>query len=173
MTDHELDRALAAAINVDHSPDLLARVRAHVAAQPVGPPRHVRLFVLAGAAYVAAALIAAIVTWPVAQPVLPERPRLTVFDRVPPAIVPPRPAPTDRGPRIAARGPRMPQVLISQEDARTVDLLVAIARERRAVEQLPADTASKTTAVTLPGIDIPRVSIEPLAEITRPEGEHP
>jgi hypothetical protein len=65
MTDHELDAALASALDVDHSPEFVARVRTRVAAEAASPSWYARRSVRMGlgASFSAAALVA-VLAWP-------------------------------------------------------------------------------------------------------------
>jgi hypothetical protein len=181
MNDQELARALRAAVNVNHSPEFLARVRGRVAVEqmPRWPPRWP--FVLAGATMSAVAIVAAIVAWPAGEHPAPVQPHVIVSDPAPPP-------PAIRDPRSAIRDPRsgrnasvrrrppaaspFPEVLISPEDARAFDLLVTSARAHR-IPELPTDSVSARHEVTLPRIEVPHVIIEPLPEIARLEGDRP
>jgi hypothetical protein len=189
MNDQELARALRTAVNVNHSPEFLARVRGRVAVEQM-PRWPVRWpFVLAGATLSALAIVAAIVAWPAGeQSVSVQAPVVVSEGKTDPA--PPTSPPAIRDPRSAIRHPPsavvrrnanislpsaaapFPEVLISPEDARAFDLLVTSARARR-IPELPTDSVSSTREVALPRIEVPQVIIEPLPEIARLEGDRP
>lgn len=190
MNDQELARALRAAVNVSHSPEFLARVRARVDVEQM-PRWSLRWpMVLAGATMSAVAIAAAIVAWPAGERSVSVQAPVAVSEGRPDPA-PPASPPAIRDPRSAIRHPRsavvrgnanmrrqplaaspFPEVLISPEDARAFDLLVASARARR-IPELPADSVSARHEVTLPRIEVPHVIIEPLPEIARLEGERP
>jgi hypothetical protein len=67
LSGSSLDREIAAALNVDPSPEFLPRVRMRVASEPAPAPWRLRWLVLAGAA-AAVVLMAVVVTlWPAAD----------------------------------------------------------------------------------------------------------
>lgn len=177
MNDTELDRALRAAINVDHSPEFLPRVRARVVVEPRQLwPRWT--FALTGAGLAAVALVMAIVGWSGGQ--RREAPPPVVISKDTAPGVPPAPPSTIHGPaqsrpivrRRPPVAPDFPAPVISPDDARAFALLVRSVRERRIPEELPMDSAANRAA-TLPSIEIPPVTIEPLPEIARLEGDRP
>ena len=182
MTDQELDRVLAAAVNVDHSPEFFARVRSRVADEQIARWPLRWPLALAGAALSAAALIAAIVAWPERERSVATQPPVIAVDHepgpAPPVSPPSAPAPRRASVQRNVIHPRpqpalrLPEILISPEDARAFDLLIASAQARR-IPELPTDSVSARNEVTLPPIEVPPVMIEPLPEIARLEGERP
>ena len=180
MNDQELARALRAAVNVNHSPEFLARVRGRVAVEqmPRWPLRWP--FVLAGATMSAVAIVAAIVAWPASEHSVSVQAPVAVSEgRTDPA--PPPSAIPDSRPAVIRRTASVrrppaaspfPEVLISPEDARAFDLLVTSTRAHR-IPELPTDSVSARHEVTLPRIEVPHVIIEPLPEIARLEGDRP
>ena len=183
MNDQELARALRAAVNVGHSPEFLARVRARVAVEQM-PRWSLRWpVVLAGATMSAVAIVAAIVAWPAGERSMSVQAPVAVSegrnDPAPPASPPAirvPPSAVVRGNanirRLPPAASPFPEVLISPEDARAFDLLVTSARAHR-IPELPTDSVSARHEVTLPRIDVPHVIIEPLPEIARLEGDRP
>ena len=198
MTDEELDRALAAAVNVEHAPDFLARVRGRVAQVEPVPWLFGWRTTLAGAAVVAIVVLA-VAMWPrtervgrperdvatAQRPSTPERiappaPPATTRSGTPPARLE-TPAPRERmreksrpsTPAHAMAAPRAPEVLITSEDARALRLLAEIARQRGLPAEVLTKGAPADREVALPPIEIPHVVVEPLPEIARLEGDRP
>lgn len=189
MTDQELDRALAEAVNVGHSADFLARVRSVVAAEPAPARWHLPWsFAAAGAAVVTAAGVVVIVGWLANEHDLPAQTPLVVSDShtslravegtlvasstSPSNVVPTRQQVRPRGkPRATSR---FPEVVVSRDDARAFDLLIRSARLASIPDVLPMDDLSPSEALTLPRIEIPPVDIQPLPQVARLEqGDRP
>lgn len=185
MTDHELDRRLAAAFDVAPSSDFLARVRTAVAAKP-GPTRWRFSWSLAaaGAAVAVAIGIAAAMGWLARDP----SPSLPAVASVPPAVAVPAPhvasapavvsnaQPPDvsrarRRPSTAAPGATssFPTVIVSADEARSLDLLIRAARAATIPAVLPMDDVSARDPLAVPRIEIAPVAIEPLPDLTRLE----
>lgn len=194
MNDQELARALRAAVNVDHSPQFPARVRARVSGEQsssVWSWRSVFAPLAAGAA-----IVAIIASWPASQHRETAPPPVVVSDGEAPRVAT-SPAPV-QAPRVTSgaessnvsarshrphrdgalsgRAPQrvssFPEVVIASEDARGLELLIMRGRERRIPAELPTD-AGANGASTLTRIEIPRLTIEPLQEIARLEGDRP
>ena len=200
LSDAALDRELATALQVDPSPEFMARVRLRVAAEP----RRAGWRLAVGFAAVAA--VAAIVAVAVT---LITGPLPVGLERRDTAAVPqaareraggaaqetPRPAAPDvdtaqsAGLRPgAARRPRRVEtlalvlertepgdappfadVLVSAEEVRAFELLVAAILQQRVPPMPPADEAPGLRAVELPEIGIAPLVIEPLPQIARLE----
>jgi len=177
MNDQELARMLRAAVNVDHSPEFLARVRARVGEKQTPKWSWRWLLGPVATAACAAAVIAAIAMWPVRQelPAPPRPPTIRVMAdfaaEPPPNVVETRRTPNVK--RRATEASGLPDALISPDDARAFQLLVRTVREGRlSAESLPP-RRSAGQGVMVSTIEIPRVTIEPLPEIARLEGVRP
>ena len=185
MTDQELDRALASALDVEPRADFQARVRMRVAAEPVPSfwlaPRRM------AACVAACAVIAVAVTfWNGAdeQPIGGERPIATVArgSVAPEAVVsasaapaPPvvRVAPPSRASSRAAAPPpavvELPAPVISAEDAGSVALLAASARQGIAADLLsPSDGQDQPLNLTV--LDVPLLGDERPIEMNAVDG---
>jgi hypothetical protein len=192
MNDQDLARALRVAVNVDHSPEFLARVRARVSMEraPIWSRRWV--FGPVAAALAAIAVIGLIDGWrtgqrsvstptpvtiskgntaaPVPVPSTMQAPSV-IASASPPKVMRMRPA-RNIGTRPAAAS-RLPEALIARDDARAFEMLLTKARELRIPGELPTEGVSASREVALPRIEIPPVIIEPLPEIARLEGDRP
>jgi hypothetical protein len=191
MTDQELDRALAAAFEVNPSPDFLARVRAAVAADAPRTRWHLsRALAVPGVALAAAAGVALIVGWLAAErPAIPQSP-VVVSHTLPPASPPAaeaRPAspgfaqsnvvpivPRTNPPPQPPAAARFPEVLVSSDEVRAFGLFIARAQAAAIPAELPTDDVSSGAALAVPRIAITPVDIEPLPSVTRLEqGDRP
>jgi len=175
MTDQELDRALASALDVEPRADFQARVRVRVAAEP---PPSVWLAPWRMAAGVAAvAVIAAAVTFwngadeqPIGgdQPIRtvargPVAPEAVVTASAAPATPVVRvPPPSRAGSRAAAPAAlvvELPVPVISPEDAGSVALLAASARQGIAADLLsPSDGQDQPLELTV--LNVPLLGAE-------------
>jgi hypothetical protein len=192
MNDQELGRALRVAVNVDHSPEFLARVRARVSMEQA--PKWSRRWVFGpvAAALAAIAVIGLIDGWRTGQRSVSTPAPLTISkgntaapvtvpSTVQPASVIARASPPkvvrvgharNIGTRPAAVSP-LPEALIARDDARAFEMLLTKARELRIPTELPTEGVSASREVALPRIEIPQVTIDPLPEIVRLEGDRP
>ena len=199
--DSELDREIARALNVDPSPEFLARVRMRVASEPAPAPWPLRWMVLAGAA-VAVVVMAAVVTlWPVADQADPQQaalPDLALPLERPAAPAPPPPAVVETAPggtprtvpsraqlahvEVTTAGvpgdstaqhelPPFPEVLISADEVRAYRLLLGITEQQRLPTPPPA--RADTGGVDLQDIGLASLRIEALPPMARLEGDRP
>jgi hypothetical protein len=81
LTERSLEREIEAALDVDPSPEFVARVRTRVAQEPPAPAWRLSFGPLAAAA---AVFIAATVVWQVVRPLQPARPSVTAGREPPP-----------------------------------------------------------------------------------------
>lgn len=174
-----LDREIEALLAVEHSPELPAKIRARIAAEPAPrSPWFSWTLVPAGAGLAAAAV--AVTLWfpgrsapvavapPSSVPVmesaaapLPVAPALEGRDALP------APAPVRPAARAAAPATN-PEVLISPEDGRAFRLLLTRVREGLIVA-LPEGDPDEAV-VGPPWIEIAPVVIAPLAHLAQDEG---
>jgi hypothetical protein len=176
MTDQELDRALASALDVEPRADFQARVRVRVAAEPA-PSFWLATWRMAAGAAAVAVIAVAVTFWngsdrqPVGDerqigtvargPVAPEEPVLSASAEPAPPVV--RVAPPSRaGGRAAAPAPavvELPAPVISPEDAGSVALLAASARQGIAADLLtPSDGQDQPLELTV--LDVPLLGDE-------------
>lgn len=169
MTDQELDRALADALDVEPRADFQARVRQRVAAEPP-PSRWLAPWQMTGGVAAVALVAVAVTFWNGAD----EQPGTTIA-RAPVArevAITPGAAPAEAvvpatatarvvgrtappAPVIAA----LPAPMISSDDARLVDLLAASARSGIVADLLsPADDAGG--ALELAALSVPLLGAE-------------
>lgn len=182
MTDEALDRELAAAFAVDHSPEFLARVRSRVAGEPVAPAWR-RAWIAFAAPAIVIAVIALVWFRPPGQqpartvardvaltgPVLPGQ-AIAPLSLVAPAIVR---RVGSRAPTNEQQTPREPEVLISLDEQRAFARLVQLIDEG----QLPPDAVAPEAgvpdqalhAIEVVPIDAPPIEITPLDEWRRLE----
>lgn len=186
MNDHELDRMLNHAVNVDHSAEFLVRVRGRVAQEQDSPGGGLRWLVAASSVAVVL-LVALTVSWR-AREAAPARPSVVVQSTDAPieqrsatrAIDGPavaQPAAVrrqTRNRRAAVIDPAttaFPEILISPEDARAFEVFVAYALENRLPSELSTDTSADSAPLVVSRIEIPPLAIEPLQAPTRLEGD--
>lgn len=183
LTDATLDREIDAALDVQPSPEFLARVRARVSAEHVASPwASGRL--LAGAGLVAAGVVVLVVVlpWPVREPgpAIPEQARevrpASVEPVAPgPAVAPTvdasvrhaeRPsgtpaAPVRRAARVEER--REPEVLISQDEAAALRrLFAAIGQGRVDPSALPSLESGSGPMAPIEELVVDPIAVSPL-----------
>jgi hypothetical protein len=178
VTDAALDREIESMLAVDPSPEFAARVRARVGEGPVPVQwwRHWKLGV-AGAVAVTAALV----MWPerVQREEGPVPARLAI-ERPEPSVVavlsPPAEAQVARtelsepvrrreSQRTAETAPAIaPAPVVSDDDARAFDALLAVVRDRNI--RLVFDEETPASALTTSAIAIAPIAIEPLPVIS-------
>ena len=187
LSDAELDREFEAALNVDPSPEFMARVRIRVASEPHATGWRLRWRVGMGAAAAAAfALALAVIYLPVTEPAGPPQANgaATVTSHsvsAPSPAAPPRsfeparpqPVVTPSGP-VARRDrrverPRLPEVVISAAERRAFEVLLATVREGRLPPMAEGDAAAETGLPAPAPLDVGPVIIEPLPQIARLE----
>jgi hypothetical protein len=189
MDDQSLNRELDAAVNVDPSPEFLARVRTRIAAEPA-PSRWRPSWLMVPVAATAVVLLAVLAgeRTPYSEPAAPVAASLPAPGAVPPPVdVRGVRLQADRGVRLQPDppGPRLqpdpdrslfPEVVVSPDEQSALAFVATITSNGR-VEDLdvePADTHIE--AVTLRDVEIVpitglgQVRIEPL-QIARLEGE--
>jgi hypothetical protein len=202
LTDSALDREISRALNVDPSPEFLARVRMRVAHETMPAPWRFRWLVLAGAAAVVVFAVV-VMFWPAPKQTVPQQAAVpqTVVPAgreaapAPPAVAPA--APSTRGmPRsVAPRAqlarveqlptaapaadreaehglPPFPEVLISADEVRAYQRLLGIAEQ----QQLPPPrraAAEDEGGVELHDIELASLRIEALPPLARLEGVRP
>lgn len=185
MTDHELDRRLAAAFDVAPSSDFLARVRTAVAAEPAPARWHFSWsLAVAAAAMVVAIGVAAAIGW-LTRDSSPSLPAVVSAPGIsaPAPHVASAPAVTSNTPvpRVSSARDRrstsvpavatasFPAVIVSADEARGLDTLIRAARAAALPPVLPMDDVSARDALAVPRIEIAPVAIEPLPDVTRLE----
>jgi hypothetical protein len=170
MDDQSLKRELESALNVDPSPEFLARVRTRVAAEPT--PARWRLAWVMTAATVGAVAIATTVLWLRLEAPVP--PGVAATPVRPPALSPVAapveaivPDPVARASRrvVPATPPRAePEVMISEGERRGFETLLAALRNN----VLPPVPAAETAVAPVLPVEIEAFTIEPL-QMTRLE----
>jgi hypothetical protein len=183
MTDETLDRELAAAFAVEHSPEFLARVRSRVAGETARPAIGSWMFASATAIIAIAVAVLVIATrsaTTVVPSVVGRDIALAGIPAVPPIVDPatvPRIAEPSR-PRQSKRASASPAVnegghvvLISQDEQRAFALLV------RTIEDGRLSPAAGLSAApgepVLESIQIPPLDTTPLPDIPQLEGGLP
>ena len=169
MTDQELDRALASALDVEHGPEFVARVRMRVAAEPAPSPG---LPWLPAAAVAAVVLIVALSF----RPGVEEEPAagrqasaaaepadVSSAGRIEPRTETPAPVAVATPARLVSRPKStvdsLPAPLISREDASSVRLLVASAQQGIAAELLsPSGGSDRPIEVAV--LEVPLLGAE-------------
>ena len=182
MTDQELDRALASALDVEPRPDFQARVRVRVAAEP-SPSFWLAPWRIAAGVAAVAVIAVAVTFWNGAD----DRPIGTVA-RGPAASEPvmaANAAPATPATPVVRGGPpskavrraaapatavvEMPTPVISSEDERLVGLLAASARRGIVADLLsPAEGVDK--ALELAALDVPLMGAERPIEMNAVDG---
>ena len=186
MTDQELDRLLAAAIDVNHSPEFLPRVRRRVETKRASAwwsaPRRLAL----GAGLAVIAVIVALLLRPESRIAAPERlptPSASAANRGEPIVAstpvvperrtrPPAARRTSARTESAARQ-RAAAVLISPDDSGGLELVIRTAREGRLRAEVLVDSRSGESGDRLPPIELAPLNIEPLPEIVPLQGDQP
>ena len=182
LTDTELDRELAAAFAVEPSPEFLARVRTRLASDP-GPAPRWRLGWFAASAAAATVAVAAVVLTSDMRSVVtlpppaverdarpaPERVAARVATVAPPARATARSTPAPARVERAAGERSLPEVLVSPDEQRAFNLLVAVAQDGR-MPGLPRHTEVLAgESVAIPDVAIAPLVIEPLPRMARLE----
>jgi hypothetical protein len=173
MTDQDLDRALADALDVEPQADFLARVRTEVARQPAPSawPGWWRI----AAATTAAAVVVIAAYWPAREdePAIPARtvarveppatpaPAAQTVARIEPAAALPR-----RAGQVAVRAVplALPAPQISSQDA---DLLRHTLAGASAGLFAPSAARDAAAPLTVSGIELPPIAVMPLAQMTQ------
>lgn len=190
LTDAALDRELEAALDVDPSPEFLARVRMRVANEPA--PTSWRAPWTGVAAAAAAAVVVIAVTVSNAPDDGPVAPRRAAAPRPTPREGVPAPAPA---PRVAESRPAVrprtrvapvvtpaavhtvaeerrpfPEVLVSADEVRAYQMLLGIVEQQR-LPPPPVAAAAADDVVDLSDIQLASLRIEALPPLARLEGE--
>ena len=200
-SDFDLDGEIARALNVDPSPEFLARVRMRVASEPAPAPWRLRWVVLAGAAAAVVLLAVVMTLWPDADRAEPQQaalPDATPLPQPPsapasPPVVsedPPAPGTPPSAPAGAqlarqetpagATGdaqpqhelPPFPEVLISADEVRAYRMLLGIVDPQKMAASPPPARAGDGV-VDLQDIDLASLKIEALPPMARLEGVRP
>jgi hypothetical protein len=150
-----IDQELRAALDVEPSPEFVARVRTRIATKPA--PRGWRIWSLvAAAAAVAAVVLAALLVSPPATVVNPQAPPLLESRRLPlasaPSVVPPKWRVDEPVVKVARAKPES-EVVIDGAEANAL---------RRLVFGPPLNIDQPYVGTTLAAIEITPLSIEPL-----------
>jgi hypothetical protein len=196
LSDAAFDRELDAAVNVDPSPEFVARVRTRIANETAPAPWRVRWTVLAWGAAAAVLAVAAMVTLgPTGKRVEPQQavaPEVAVQERVaPPAPVVsehsapapggkparPGPQPVSSPPQVARVDsqpdlPPFPEVLVSADEVRAYQMLLGIAEQQR-LPASPPPARADAGVVELQDIQLASLTIDALPPLARLEGERP
>jgi hypothetical protein len=201
VTDSELEREIGRALNVDPSPEFLARVRMRVAHETMPAPWRFRWLALAGAA--AVVVFAVVVTfWPAAEELAPRQavlPQSTapVQPDAAPAPLPEPPiatAPRQNPRAVPVRAqfarvegtptgvpvdktperelPPFPEVLISADEVRAYQRLLGIVEQQR-LPPPPPPAHADDGRVELHDLQLASLRIEALPPMARLEGERP
>jgi len=188
-----LQREIEAALAVDPSPEFVAKVRARIASEPAPTSWWpLRWPVLATAAAAAVVAVAVALMWHPGMPepitvrrgtdvILPApthgsgRPPFTSVraDRIPPRPVTTIARASSHSTRSVARtlsGPREPEVLISHDEQRGLELLVAAVRDGRLTPTLASQLVAGDATGEAADIPISDIVIEPLPQIAALEG---
>jgi hypothetical protein len=176
VTDQELDRLLAAAMQVEHSPEFLPRVRQRVERDAGSWWRVARWpLALVGTGAMVTAIAAAVLVWP-RQDSPAAVPRRVVAAPVAAApVVSPTARPAAALASAATRRIRQVQdVVIAPEEFQAMRLVIERARKGGIPEVLPTDRHVVVDDRSLRRLEIPAVRIEPLAGSEQwQEGDHP
>ena len=185
MNDQELDRLLAAALDVEHSPDFVGRVRRRIDAERARRWSTTGRFAVA--ACLAAVVLAAVLLRPQRRVAPPARAPAPTAGSIPSAasvasaptraamlasVPDARPLSVSRPKRPARPAGRLrtPEVLLSMEERRGLELAVRVARRGLLPSELLS--APPETHVLEP-IAISPMNIEPLPEIVPLQGDRP
>ena len=182
LTDTELDRTLTAALAVDPSPEFLARVRTRLASEP-GPTTRWRLASFAASAAAVTVAIAAVVLIVNMPPVVtpadpavegrqrptPERMAAPVSTVAPAARAAVGSGTTRARVEPAVERRRLPEVLVSPDEQRAFDLLVAVVQAGRMPEVPEQTDLLAGESVAIPDVAIAPLVIEPLPRMARLE----
>lgn len=173
MDEMKLDDELRRALNVDPSPEFLARVRTRIANEPEPSPWRLA-WMMVPAAAVSAAVLVGILLWPRPEPATPVQavappspvsvlppPVVAIVDRAP-VVVEPR--------RVVARVAErraFPEVVISEDETRAFDALLTLSQQGRLPVAVQADGEVETSLAPAP-VEIQQLIIAPL-QMTRLE----
>jgi hypothetical protein len=159
MSDDELERELRALLDVELSPDFVARVRTDVHADAIVD---VWLSGRWNAVAAAAVVIVGVSAWMATRPTQPlTSPAAVVSQQVPsvPSVQSLAPAVPSSAPQTAAPAARVPEVVVSPRESAGLRYLLAALREGRLDSSaMPSDE----TAVTDMPIVIDPITVEPL-----------
>jgi hypothetical protein len=183
MIDEEIRKTL----DVDPSPDFLARVRTRIAAEPAPSTWRWSWGLAAGCALTASVVLATIVSRPhdaKSTTNVAQAPHAIAGNNTPPAVSPAR---GDAGPRqthavaphmksVAPRAPELePEILIDQREMETLRGLIAGVRNGRIDLTAAQNSTSRAPAQLEPVADIviAPLTIEPIAPVPGAEGVRP
>jgi hypothetical protein len=153
-----LDRQLADAVNVDPSPEFVARVRGRVAHE--ASPVRTRWWPMAAAACLAAAIIAVALPKHRVDLAVPERPTLTASA---PRVAQPSSAPFTTATVVKGRRrAKSPEVIVAAEDRRGLQALVDLVREGRVTVIFP-EKSPDVEPLEVKAIVVSPIDIAPLA----------
>lgn len=170
-----LDAELRAALDVDPSPEFLARVRTRIAAEPASSRWRLAWLMVPAVATSLAAL--ALALFPLREVVPPAAPMAPTR-----AVAPSRVAPLAASPAARSRvGPRrtrqpartieaaraFPEVVISEDEQRAFEALLAASRRGMLPVRVLSETGGEESLPPLP-LDIEDLVVEPL-QLTRLE----
>lgn len=166
-----LDAELRAALDVDPSPEFLARVRTRIAAEPA-PGRWRLAWVTTAVATCSVVIATTTVLWPrLEAPVAPEGAATPVITPAPPsaaarveAILPVPIVPVSRRVVPATSRRAEPEVVISEGERRGFEMLLAALRNNA----LPPVPEVEAAVEPVPPVEIEPFTIEPL-QMTRLE----
>jgi hypothetical protein len=190
VTDSALAREIEAALAVDPSPQFVARIRTHIASEPAPASWwQLRWPMLVGAVVASVVVMAVALSW---QPVAPEQRLVRGGTDVALTAPTPKPAPS-AAPAIAPRvqpsqtniaralsgesrpargtvdGP--PEVLISRDEQRGLELLLTAVREKRVPASLSSRLVAGEVEVEPADIALSEIVIQPLQQMAALEGE--
>jgi hypothetical protein len=163
LTDNEVDRALGELLDVEPSPDFVARVRTRIDGEPVAPRWLGWRLVPVGAAL--ASLLVIAVVWSAGKKSEdPPQPPATLITQAPvnPVVVPPPQTLNANAPEVAAPSPiePSPTVLVSRAEVEGVRYFVSALREGRLdANALPSESGDPEEPMP---IVIEPITVEPL-----------
>ena len=176
MTDPDLDRALADALDVEPRPDFLARVRTEIARQPAPSVWPAWWQLAAAGAAVAMAVVMVYRTEP-GEPSAPLRIASRVDAPLVPVTAPPiaisreAPMPAREEPRTVGAVPlALPAPQISPDDAEALRYSLAGASDGLFA---PIAARDDSAPLAVSGIDLAPIEVMPLAQMAQADsGEH-
>lgn len=178
MSAPDIDRDIKASLNVDPSPEFLARVRMRIAEEPRPARAQLRWWWIAGPAAAAVGIVAAVMVIqpptdtssaaavavtsrdvplpspsPIAQPTIADAPK--------PAV-----PPTGVGSRRARRDTPAPAVQLAADELKTLHRLIASAQQSGMAAPAFADfTPARTALNQIDRISVARLTIDPLQRV--------